>query len=78
MRRENDGRTGKEEEAATMEGEEEEEAGEVNGGEKTATVERKTAMKWTTMGDAGIGWRGDVREGKEKTKVGRRSRSRLR
>nr|GME01364.1 hypothetical protein Iba_contig1589CG0010 [Ipomoea batatas] len=28
MRRENDGRTGKEEEAATMEGEEEEEAGE--------------------------------------------------
>nr|GMD07566.1 hypothetical protein Iba_chr06cCG8440 [Ipomoea batatas]GMD10519.1 hypothetical protein Iba_chr06eCG7040 [Ipomoea batatas] len=78
MRRENDGRTGKEEEAATMEGEAEEEAGEVNGGEKTATMERKTAMKWTTMGDTGIGWRGDVRAGKEKTKVGRRSRRRLR
>nr|GMD33725.1 translation initiation factor eIF-2B subunit alpha-like [Ipomoea batatas] len=43
MLRENDGRTGKEEEAATMEG-------EVNGGEKTATMERKTAMKSSSAG----------------------------
>lgn len=54
--------------AATVEGEEEEEAGEVDG--------EKTAMKWTAVGDARMEWRGDMRTGKEKTEVGRRSRRR--
>nr|GMD08488.1 hypothetical protein Iba_chr06cCG17160 [Ipomoea batatas] len=40
--------------AATVEGEEEEEAGEADG--------EKTAMKWTAVGDARMEWRGDMRE----------------